>query len=268
MASARSWLRCLTIEIPSPDESTTTTTADGDHGCSSREAGHNSSIHKSPQSLLDAAPIADDVHHHPFVADIRMPDVSFGRQPSSPGGVTRRDTSIEDQDVDCISSDKSAAISTTTTMTIQKKVYTQRIPPKVPPPPFPQYGNRNNNIPTTVMDAYNKGMLFSHFTSMPSALSCCWMDTTTSATNDQENYERNWSGHQPLVPTNWSPTKDAASIVDNVPEEKCSISRVLSTSEIRYRRSRRRRGIWSPHNNDPALQQQQCQEEEEFFAKR
>jgi hypothetical protein len=240
MATSPSWLRCLTIEIPSSDESSTT--ADGDQ-YSSRRADHNS--RKNPRQLL----LEPDSNNH-FLADVRMPEISCGR-PSSPGG--GRDTNKGDADhYDAHNHDDKAVMpSTTTTMTIQRKVYTQRTPPKVPPPPFSQYGYRDTTT-TTIMDAYNKGMFFSHFTtSMPFMISWCWTDTTTtSVTNnvDAAEYERNWSGHQPLMPRTWSPKEETSSINDA--PENCSRGKMLTSSEIRYRRRRRRRGIWSPRNND------------------
>jgi hypothetical protein len=244
MTTTRSWLRCLSIEIPS-DESIS---SDGDYCCSSRGVQQH--------LLLNAARIEAESNNN-FVADIRMPDISSAR-PSSPAGGTKRDISNEDHH-DHIKSDKATMPMTTT---IQRKVCSQRIPPKVPPPPFLQYGNLNT-APTTVIDAYNNGTLFSHFTSLPSSLSCCWTDTTASVTNEADKYEKNWSGHQPLMPRTWL-LKEPSSISDM--PERGSKDRMLSTSEIRYRRRRRRRGIWSPRNNESVLRR--YKDDDEFFESR
>lgn len=266
MATARSWLRCLTIEIPSSDEPSTTATADGDH-CTSRGADHN----RGKNQLHQLLPEADTSNH--ILADIRMPEISCGR-PSSPGGGACRDTNEGDADDNNAHNHDDQAVmpsTTTTTMTIQRKVCTQRTPPKVRPPPFSQYGYRDTT--TTIMDAYNKGMLFSHITtSIPFMISWCWTDTTTTTTTSETNnvdadeYERNWSGHQPLMPRTWSPKEETSSITDA--PEKCSRGKMLTSSEIRYRRRRRRRGIWSPRNSDPVMQQLHHPDEHEFFAKR
>lgn len=245
MATTRSWLPCLSIDIPSSDESIA---VDDYHCCSSRGAKHSYASNQQ-QVVLSATPLEVNSSHH-FVADIRMPEISVVR-PTSPGG-TCRDTN--DVDHDDHATNFSDEIEPTTKMTVQRKVYTQRIPPKVPPPPFPQYGKISTPA-TTVMDAYNRGMLFSHFTSMPSAFSCCWTDTTSSAAKDSDEFEKNWSGHQPLMPKTWSPSH-LSYIADKL--ERCSKGRIVSASEIRYRRRRRRRGIlWTPHNNDLVMQKHQ-----------
>ncbi len=253
MTTTQSWLRCLSIEIPSVES----ITSDGDHCCSSRGVETNINDSYSQQHVSrHVAPVEAESNTN-FVADIRMPDVSSAR-PSSPAGGTQRDISNEDHH-DHNKSDKASMPMTTT---IQRKVYSQRIPPKVPPPPFSQYGNLNT-APTTVIDAYNKGMLFSHFTSLPSSLSCCWTDTTASVTIKADEYEKNWSGHQPLMPSTWS-LKEPSSISDM--PERGSRDRMLSTSEIRYRRRRKRRGIWNSRNNEPVLRQHQ--DDDESFASR
>ena len=77
----------------------------------------------------------------------------------------------------------------------------------------------------TLADAYNKGMLLEYFAANASQLDCCSKDCTV------ENYETKWEGHQPLTPTSWT----HASIEQS--------SSTVSASELRLRRSRRRRGI-------------------------
>ena len=114
--------------------------------------------------------------------------------------------------------------------TIRRKTYTHRSPPKVPPPRFPHPVQPTTTA--TVVDAYNRGMLLSHFASMPSMFSWCGTDTTSSDTDN--DYGRNWSGHQPLMPSTWSGPALAVS------EEASS---KFSPVELRYMRRRKRRGI-------------------------
>lgn len=79
----------------------------------------------------------------------------------------------------------------------------------------------------TALEAYNTGMLFQYMIDCVSDLqNCCNRDSTV-------DYEKKWVGHQPLTPNTWAADgDDTASIV--------------STSELRLNRRRRRRGVLSP----------------------
>ena len=87
--------------------------------------------------------------------------------------------------------------------------------------------------PTTAKEAYNRGMLFSYFTSKASELICgmerfCFFSRDAAATNtNTAALEMRWSGHQPLCP------------------DTCSRSNgEMSPYELRIVRQRRRRGVF------------------------
>ncbi|KAL3762633.1 hypothetical protein ACHAW5_001226 [Stephanodiscus triporus] len=86
--------------------------------------------------------------------------------------------------------------------------------------------------PNTAKEAYNRGMLFSYFTSKASELICgkelfCFFSRDAAATNtNTAALEMRWSGHQPLSP------------------DTCSRSNgEMSPYELRIMRQRRRRGV-------------------------
>mmetsp|Transcript_25475 Transcript_25475/g.54814 ORF Transcript_25475/g.54814 Transcript_25475/m.54814 type:complete len:230 (-) Transcript_25475:185-874(-) len=80
---------------------------------------------------------------------------------------------------------------------------------------------------TTAMEAYKKGMLFQYIMDSAAEFECCRNRDSTV------DYETKWDGHQPLTPHTWSfVDDDTASIV--------------SASELRLNRRRRRRGVLTP----------------------
>mmetsp|Transcript_41924 Transcript_41924/g.75550 ORF Transcript_41924/g.75550 Transcript_41924/m.75550 type:complete len:153 (-) Transcript_41924:19-477(-) len=78
---------------------------------------------------------------------------------------------------------------------------------------------------TTATEAFNKGLLLQYILSILSQLHCCNHDST-----DDCEYETNWKGHQPLTPYTWSFADD-------------DTLSVISASELRLMRRRRRRGV-------------------------
>jgi len=90
----------------------------------------------------------------------------------------------------------------------------------------------------TASEAYKKGLLFQYLTERCADLDYCIQDCT-----NQDYYQSNWKGHQPLS----APTWDIPSVQ---PAGSFGASSHVSASELRLMRRRRRRGVLShPRRN-------------------
>mmetsp|Transcript_27104 Transcript_27104/g.57208 ORF Transcript_27104/g.57208 Transcript_27104/m.57208 type:complete len:260 (+) Transcript_27104:220-999(+) len=145
--------------------------------------------------------------------EMRMPEISSpGSSPCSPG------TRQGDADMGIMHS-MSAWCSPTESGSPSSSPGLIRSTPKIP---------RKNS---TAAEAYNKGMLLQYIIESCSDLDC------RKLLPNEKDYEAKWNGHQPLSPETWTCTTDSCNDASE---------NVISASEMRLMRSRRRRGVMSP----------------------
>lgn len=124
---------------------------------------------------------------------------------------------------------------------ISKRI-TQRGNPRAPPRiDFQSQLDRKGMKPgylrkrLTMDEAYKKGLMVEYITQLA-------IDDIYFSKDDRDEYEKNWKGHQPLVPNPWSDPYYHEGGTDRT-----------SASEQRFLRQRRRRGVLTRFNRSKNL---------------